>query len=687
MVFFSFVGRITGMRRITHILCLLLVATAIYAADAKRPLNVDDYFALKDVSDPQISPDGKWVAYVLGDTNEKKDKDFSNIFMAPAAGGAPVQLTFSGEDEFPRWSPDNQWLAFLSSRDDKEAQIYLMNRNGGEASAVTTVKQGVEYFEWSPDNKQLLLVIQDADPNEKPAKGDDDKAAPPAVITRLFFKWDGVGYRKELYKHLYVFTIATRELKQLTSGPYDDADPITGSYGSSWPQWSPDGKQIAFVSNRTAEPDANENTDVFVISAAGGEPKKLTSHEGPDEMPNWSPDGKSIVYITQLEPKYLWYDQLDLAVIPVEGGTPRVLTRDLDRNVWNPSYGPDGRLYFMIEDNCTVRVVSMPAKGGPIAEVTSEKIVRRFNLGPKGLVAVSAGRWESPDEIYVASAGKTMQLTNANKDFLEKVEVGKVERIDFKSKDGTPVSGFLTLPPGFDRSKKYPAILWPHGGPNEQETGEFYFRPQFLAAQGYVVLLIDYRGSTGHGRNFQQSIWSDWGKKEIDDLLAAVDYVISLGFVDPEKLGMGGHSYGAILTDYMLVKSDRFKAMITDAGESNYLMDYGVDQYLLDWEAEVGKPWENPQRYIEMSPYFQLKNAKTPTLIICGQQDWNVPLVNSEQLYLSLRRLGVDTMLVSYPEMPHEFSRPSYIKDRYLRYAAWYAHFLKGAPEKQPPRH
>jgi dipeptidyl aminopeptidase/acylaminoacyl peptidase len=223
-----------------------------------------------------------------------------------------------------------------------------------------------------------------------------------------------------------------------------------------------------------------------------------------------------------------------------------------------------------------------------------------------------------------------------------------------------------------------------HGGPNEQETGEFYFRPLYLASQGYVVIGISFQGSSGFGKKFQQSIYKNWGKKEIDDLLAGVDYLIGQGYIDPDRIGIGGHSYGAMLTDFMITKTSRFKAAITDAGESNYLMNYGVDQYLLDWETEVGKPWENPQRYIDMSPYFHLANVKTPTLIVCGQEDWNVPLVNSEQLYLSLRRLGVDSMLVVYPEQPHEFWRPSYIKDRYLRYGAWYDHFLKDAPSKVP---
>jgi dipeptidyl aminopeptidase/acylaminoacyl peptidase len=323
-------------------------------------------------------------------------------------------------------------------------------------------------------------------------------------------------------------------------------------------------------------------------------------------------------------------------------------------------------------------------QGGPIREMTGEKIIYEYDLAPGGQIAFTALRPDLPAEVFVASAGKSRQLTHVNAETLRQVELGKVERFRCSAKDGTPVDYFLTKPPGFDPQKKYPAILWPHGGPNEQETGEFYFRPQFLAANGYVVINVNYRGSTGYGKAFERSIFADWGGKELDDLLAALDHAIAMGFVDTSRLGVGGHSYGAMLTNYTITATDRFKAAVSNAGESNYLMDYGVDQYLLDWETEVGRPWENPQRYIEMSPYFRLKNVKTPTLILCGQEDWNVPLVNSEQLYQSLRRLGVDTMLVVYPGESHEFKRPSYVKDLNMRYIAWFNHFLKGAPSKTP---
>jgi Tol biopolymer transport system component len=360
------------LKKISFALLILFFGLCICHADAARPLSIDDYYKLKDVSDVRISPDGKWVAYELSGIDEKADHSYTNLYMAPIGGGDAVQLTFSGKDEHPRWSPDNRQLAFLSSRNDKESQVYLLNRDGGEAYPITDIEQGIEDFQWSPDGKKMLLVVTDPDADE--AREDEKKAPPPYVITRLFFKFDGLGYLKELFRHLYVLDVKTREMKQITHGPYDDASQRqSDSDFPNPPQWSPDGKQILFVSNRTKEPDSNTNTDLFVVPADGGEPKKLTTNEGPDQMPAWSPDGKSIVYVTSVEPKYLWFDQMKIATIPAGGGTPRILTSGLDRNTWEPHFGKDGRLYFIVEDHGTQRIVSMRPGDETISEVTPEK--------------------------------------------------------------------------------------------------------------------------------------------------------------------------------------------------------------------------------------------------------------------------------------------------------------------------
>jgi dipeptidyl aminopeptidase/acylaminoacyl peptidase len=267
---------------------------------------------------------------------------------------------------------------------------------------------------------------------------------------------------------------------------------------------------------------------------------------------------------------------------------------------------------------------------------------------------------------------------------METFQLGSTERVRYKSKDGTTVEAFVVKPPDFSANKKYPLILWPHGGPTSQYTEDFQFQSQVFAASGYVVLLVNPRGSTGYGEEFCKAIFADWGNKDYEDEMAGVDHLISLGYIDAEKMGVGGWSYGGMLTDFIITKTDRFKAAMSGASEANYFLDYGVDHYQYEWEKEVGFPWEKPEAYLKMSPFFNIENVKTPTLVMCGESDQNVPLVNSEQIYQALRRLGIDTMLVIYPGQPHGIYTPSYQKDRLQRYLAWFNHYLKGSPNKVP---
>jgi dipeptidyl aminopeptidase/acylaminoacyl peptidase len=289
-----------------------------------------------------------------------------------------------------------------------------------------------------------------------------------------------------------------------------------------------------------------------------------------------------------------------------------------------------------------------------------------------------------PAELFLSNAGKSKQITFTNAKTLEGIRFGPKERVHYKSKDGTTVEAFLVKPPDFDSSRKYPLILWPHGGPTSQYAEDFDFRAQLFAASGYVVLLPNPRGSTGYGEAFCKAIFGDWGNLDYEDEMAGVDHVISLGYVDAEKMAVGGWSYGGMMTDFIITKTNRFKAAMSGASEANYFLDYGVDHYQYEWEKEVGLPWEKPEAYLKMSPFFNIENVKTPTLVMCGEEDQNVPLVNSEQIFQALRRIGIDTMLVIYPGEPHGISTPSYQKDRFQRILAWFDHYVNGAPNKVP---
>jgi dipeptidyl aminopeptidase/acylaminoacyl peptidase len=660
-------------------LLFLLAAGSISGAAEPRPLRPADIYALRDVDDPQLSPEGKWVAYTVTRRDEKEDEPDADIYMSPLAGGAAVRLTASKKSETsPRWSPDGRWLAFLSGREGKKTQVWLMSREGGEAVKLTDYKASVASLAWSPDSKRLALVVSDVDPDDPDADGDDEKAdakkkAPkPIVIRRLQFKRDYEGYLREIRNHLHVFDVAAKSSFAVTSGAYDDDDPA----------WSPDGRWIAFTSKRTqGDPDASRDSDIFVVEArAGAEPRSLATGPGGDQHPAWSPDGTSVAYEAGGDPKDLWYGANHVAVVAVGGGAPRALTASLDRNIGQPRFSPDGRsVYFLLEDGGNQHLARVPAAGGTVERVVSgEREVSAFTISAKGDLAVLASDPQVPPEVFAPGAsGALRRVSTVNDEFLKGIRLATVERFKTRSADGTMIDGFLTRPPGALAGTRLPAVLRIHGGPVSQFSTAFELEWQMLAAAGFAVVTANPRGSSGYGTAFSRAIWADWGNKDFQDVMAAVDHVIAMGVADPERLGVGGWSYGGILTDYVITKTSRFKAAISGASEANFLSNYGTDHYQYEWETELGLPWQNVERWVKLSPWFAIEKVTTPTLLMGGADDVNVPLLNSEQLFQALRRLGRDTELVVYPGQNHGIGRPSYFKDRFERYIAWYDRYLR----------
>jgi dipeptidyl aminopeptidase/acylaminoacyl peptidase len=676
-------------RHATFLSFVLLAAPLLASSDdaAPRLLRPDDIFALKTLNDPQVSPEGSWVAFTVRTIDAKEDRRDTDVWMVPlaatTAGGGAVRVTSSPKPESrPRFSPDGRYLAFLSGREGEHSQVWLLDRQGGEAVKLTDYKSDVSDLAWSPDGKRLALIVGDVDPDDPNAPGTDGKpkegaakTPKPIVIHRLQFKRDREGYLRELRSHLYVFDVATKKSEQITSGPYDDEEPA----------WSPDGRWVAFSSNRTKEPDANDNRDVFLIAPRAGEtPKALTTSPASDSSPSFSPDGRWITYVTGGAPEDIWYATSAVAVVPVEGGEPRVLTRALDRNVYEPRFTPDGRsILFRVDEEGTVHLARVPAAGGATDRIErvervvgGDRQVESYSQGPKGELVVLESQPSYPAEISAVEAKGTLRrLTRMNDDFLKGIRLAKVERLKVKSADGQEIDAFLTLPPDAAAGpggRRLPTILRIHGGPTDQYTMSFQPEWQILAAHGYAVVAANPRGSSGYGRDFSHALWADWGNKDYDDVMAAVDRVIAMGIADPDRLGVGGWSYGGILTDYVVTKTGRFKAAISGSSETNYLANYGTDHYQREWEAELGLPWKNPQLWIRLSPFFQVEKITTPTLFLCGSADVNVPCLNSEQLFQAMRRLGRDTELVVYPDQFHSIEKPSYVKDRFERYLDWY---------------
>jgi dipeptidyl aminopeptidase/acylaminoacyl peptidase len=658
-----------------------------------RAITIDDYFQIRDVSQPELSPDGQWVAYAVRTRMLKEDKNEQLLWMISTHGGDPLPMTAEGvSSSHPRWSPDGKYLAFLSSRNEGKSQVWLLNRVGGEAVRLTETPQGVNDFEWSPDSTRLVLILQDPKPEDLQAAKDKDKekekpspkpkTPPPFVIDRLQFKQDTVGYLDRRRTHLYVFDVAARSLTQVTSGDYDDNDPA----------WSPDGKSLAFTSNRsTPDPDRNFNTDIWVVAAnntdKGAHLTQITTNLGADRSPAWSPDGKWIAFVSQTDVKAIDYATHHLAIAPSTGGEEKVLTLAFDRSVRRPRFSADGRsIYFLAEDDGAQNLCRIAVTGGEIKRPIGGRLtVGSYSLGKDDSVVAQIGVSERPDEIYFLSGNDLTRLTKTNDALISQLKLSQAEYVHFKSKDGTQVAGYLYKPLDYVPGKKVPTLLNPHGGPVGQYTASFDHLVQLYAANGYAVLRPNPRGSSGYGQKFCEAIFADWGNKDYQDDMAMVDYALAQGVADPDKLGVGGWSYGGISTNFIITQTTRFKGAITGASEVLYAANYGHDHYQKLWELELGLPWENRALYERLSPFNKVTSITTPTLIMGGEIDWNVPIINSEQLYQALKRLGRTTELVVYPGEYHGFTTPSHIKDRLERFLAWYAHYVKGESTPATP--
>jgi len=650
---------------------------------AKRPVMIDDFARLKSVGDPQLSPDGKWVAYTVSTIDLEKDKRDTDIWMVGWDGGDEIRLTSSPEGESrPRWSPDNRFLAFLASRGDEDqkkkgSQVWLLDRRGGEALRLTDIKGGVSDYAWSPDGKRLALVVNDPNPDDDPEKkeGWKRKTKPPILIDRYHFKEDREGYLVNRHEHLWVYDLETRKGEAITSGAYDERSPV----------WSPDGRSIAFVSNRAPDPDRSGDSNVYVIEArAGAEARPVTTFPGPDGgRPAWSPDGQWIAYLQGDEPRFHAYNLNKLAVVPAAGGAARVLTPTLDRAVDGPIWwSADGQsLVFAVEDDRASYVARISASGGVVEKLTGgRRVVSSLSLGSDGKTALLTATAADLPEVHALENGAFRRLSHQNDAWLSEVELGTTEDFTSKSKDGTVVNSLLTKPAGFKPGQKYPLLLLIHGGPNGQDEHSFSFDHELFAAQGYVVLAVNYRGSSGRGSAFQKAIYGDWCHKEVIDLIGAVDEAIRVGVADPERLGLGGWSYGGILTDATIAVDQRFKAGVSGAGSSLQLTMYGTDQYILQYETELGPPWKGLEPWLKVSAAFlHADRIQTPILFMCGEKDFNVPIAGSEQMYQALKSRGIDTQLVVYPGQFHGITTPSYVRDRYERRLAWYRKYLKPA--------
>lgn len=665
------------MRHCRSIAAAVVALSIALTAQAQqtRAVAVEDLFRVARVGTPTVSPEGDEVAYVVGTRDLAANESSSRIWTVAPGGGDPRPMTIAGaRASQPRYSPDGRWLAFLSARDDGETQVWALDRRGGEAQQITDVKQGVSAFEWSPDGTRLVLVIHDPEPER-----DEDAPRPPWIVDRLQFKLDYVGYLDRRRDHLYVFDLAGKQLRQLTSGDYDDAAPA----------WSPDGKSIAFVSNRTVEPDANYDADVWLVSADALEGSatlaRVSDSTGEDGSPAWSPDGR-LAWLTSLRPEIGGYAMRHVAVAR-PGEAPRVLSAAVDRNTYSLAWSADGsEILGVLESEGVQKLVAFPAGGGDMRIVwDGDRRVESLASLPGGGAVVTASTFDAPAEVWsVSGAGEASKLTGHNAALLAELHLGRSRKERFSGPDGTELESLYTFPPGAVEGMRYPVILWIHGGPQGQDDFGWDGLRQLFAAHGYLVVQPNYRGSHGYGQEFALGLWQDWGGPERVDVMAAVDHAIERGWADPDRLGVGGWSYGGITTNAVITHTDRFKAAVAGASGSLWVASYGHDQYQRWYEQELGLPWENRELWERISTFNRVQYITTPTLWIGGEEDWNVPIHNAELMYQSMKRLGRETLLVVYPGQYHGGFPPVYESDRYRRFLGWFGKHLLGDDSAWP---
>jgi dipeptidyl aminopeptidase/acylaminoacyl peptidase len=654
-------------------LMLSVCAVQAIAADGaavRRTLNADDLFRVQDVSDPQLSPDGLWVAYVVSSSDRDADEARSAIWMASWDGREHLALTAAADGTGkPKWSPDGRYLAFVATpAGSDKGQIMLLDRRGGDARQLTSVTGDISDYAWSPDGRRLAMAME---------VGDEEKLPKPIVIDAWHFKEDEDGYLRAGHgRHLYLLDIQSQRIDALTTAP---------EFNEDLPAWSPDGRQVAFIRTHENGPDQDGRTDVDVVDAnPGATVRKIARPFAPNKQKlAWSPDGTLIAYLQGLEPRFNAYIQDRLFVVPAAGGEPRALTDKLDRAVSSFAFTSGAVITIAVEDDGTVYPARVDVASGAITrEVAAGQFVVSELTSAGGHTALAQSNDNALAEVYALERGQLRKLTVHNDAFLSELVLGAVEDIRFNSKDGTEIHGLIVKPPSFAPGRKYPTILWIHGGPNGQDEHSlaldgYEFEPQMFAARGFVVLRVNYRGGSGRGIAFAKTIVADWGHKEVEDLLAGVDRLVALGIADKERLAIGGWSYGGILTDYTIAADRRFKVAISGAGSGNQLAMFGSDEYILQYNSEIGTPWTNTALWLKLSyPFFHADRIHTPTLFLGGDKDFNVPVAGGEQMYQALRTLGVPAQLVVYPGQHHIVTRPSFVKDLAERMSAWIDRYI-----------
>jgi dipeptidyl aminopeptidase/acylaminoacyl peptidase len=659
-------------------------------AQSKRGVTPEDYLSFKFVGDPHISPDGKWVAYVLTVIDQKKNRRESSVWMVSIDGTAPPRRLTSENftANSPRWSPDGKTLAFLSARpadasstETPKAQIYLLSMaGGGEAIALTKLKNSVQSFEWSPDSKQIVLVSSSG-PLDGVAPA--DRKSDVRHYTHILYKFNDTGWYDDKRRHLWVVNVSTGESRQITEGQdWNDTDP----------QWSPDGSRIAFVSDRTGKAyDDSHNTDVWLIAPTGGALVKISDHAFEDEDPRWSPDGKQILFAG----KTALHQFPKLYIANSAGESPSQLAvKDLDTIPSELHWSAPNTILFGAGVRGETHIFRADLNAHTFEAVTSgPRNVHAFDLNESARKMVYlANDFQHLDDLYVANldGSDEHQLTHANSELWTQLQLQPVERLPYKSTDGWAVEGFFVKPLGWEMGKKYPMVLVIHGGPEGMFGVDWYHEFQVYAAKGYAVFFCNPRGSTGYGEKFERGEINNWGGMDYQDIMAGVDAALKqYPWVDADDLGVTGGSYGGFMTNWIVGHTTRFKAAVTLRSVSNFISDEGTRDGAYGHEDYFkGILFDDFQQYWDASPLKYARNVKTPTLVLHSDNDFRVPIEQGEQWFRALQHYGVTSELVLFPRENHNLTRtgePKHLVESLNWQLYWFDKYLHGNSSAKPP--